>query len=185
MYPPFENSTTSIAIILGNDETQGKSQLSSVIDRIFAQVKKEKLKKSSCKRHQRMTAILKWVGREKNSTIDQALDRLLQPVPAGNQREDARKLVMSATNSYIFGGQIEDCQKNKCDCVETVWPIAGEKIKHQFMKGNLYSWTLDVIRSHHFYFQSQVEDDQLKSAISRLVCPMLFFCKHLSLVVIK
>ena len=38
------------AAILGNDETMGKTQLSSVIDRIFAQVKREKLRKSSCKR---------------------------------------------------------------------------------------------------------------------------------------
>ena len=167
------------AAILGNDETMGKSQLSSVVDRIFAQVKKEKLKKSSCKRHQRMTAILKWVGRERNSTIDQALDRLLQPVPAGNQREDARKLVMSATNSYIFGGQIEDCQKNKCDCVETVWPVGGERIKQQFMKGNLYSWSLDVIRSHHFYFQSQIEDAQSKSAISRCLPIVTQICWNL------
>ena len=167
------------AAILGNDETMGKSQLSSVVDRIFAQVKKEKLKKSSCKRHQRMTAILKWVGRERNSTIDQALDRLLQPVPAGNQREDARKLVMSATNSYIFGGQIEDCQKNKCDCVETVWPVGGERIKQQFIKGNLYSWSLDVIRNHHFYFQSQIEDAQSKSAISRCLPIVTQICWNL------
>ena len=167
------------AAILGNDETMGKSQLASVVDRIFAQVKKEKLKKSSCKRHQRMTAILKWVGRERNSTIDQALDRLLQPVPAGSQREDARKLVMSATNSYIFDGQIEDCQKNKCDCVETVWPVGSEKIKEQFMKGNLYSWSLDVIRNHHFYFQSQIEDAQLKSAISMCLPIVTQICWNL------
>jgi len=86
---------------------------------------------------------------------------------------------MSATNSYIFGGQIEDCQKNKCDCVETVWPVGGERIKQQFVKGNLYSWSLDVIRNHHFYFQSQVEDAQLKSAISRCLPIVTQICWNL------
>ena len=52
------------ATLLGNDETLGKGQLSSVIDKIFAQVKHEK-SKSVCPKHRRFAAILKWLGREK------------------------------------------------------------------------------------------------------------------------
>ena len=102
-----------------------------------------------------MTAILKWVGREKSNSIEQALDRLLQPVPAGSQREDARKLVKSAIDSYTFSGNIEDCQKGSCDCIESSWPV-GEKIKENYSKGKLPSWCLDIIRNQHFYLQSQI-----------------------------
>lgn len=112
-----------------------------------------------------MTAILKWVGREKSRNLEQALDRLLQPVPAGTKREDARKLIQSATNSYIFNEPLEKCQKRQCDCVEMSWPIA-DIIKDKFVKGSLPSWCLDIIRNHHFYFQSQVEDSELLSSVS-------------------
>ena len=92
------------AALLGNDETAGKSQLSSVIDRIYAQVKQDKsMKKSVCQRHKRMAALFKYIGKERD--VDQALDRLLQPVPMGCLRENARDLVQSGFKSYLFEGK--------------------------------------------------------------------------------
>ena len=52
------------AALLGNDETGTKTELNQVVDKIFAQIKHEK-RKSVCPRHQRISAILKRLGREK------------------------------------------------------------------------------------------------------------------------
>lgn len=150
-------STWFINAPLGNDETSQKSQLSSVIDRIFSQVKQDKTKKSVSQRHRRMAALLRWAGKEKN--CESALDRILQPVPSGKQREDARKIIQSGMESYFFLHEPEDCQ------IQFDFGKA-EFIKEKFSCGILPNWTLDIIRNKQFYFQSQVECKEEKSTIS-------------------
>ena len=163
--------------LLGNDETSGRTEICSVIERIFNQVKKEKSKKS-CLRHQHMAAILKWMGRQKSQNLDEVLDRLLQPVPSGDQREKARKLILEAVQPYLFCENAELCRKQICDCVTSEWENCG-KFQKDFEKVELPSWCIDVIRNKHFYFQSQIEDSNLKSTISLCLAILYDIAKHL------
>ena len=152
------------ATLLGNDETLGKGQLASVTEKIFAQVKHEK-SKSVCPKHRRFAAILKWLGREKTPDLDKALDKLLQPVPAGKPREGARDLVLDAMKMYTFSADISDCKSGNCDCILSLWNVSSAHIKDAFTLSLLPNWTMDVIRHKHFYFQTQVEDPELPSAL--------------------
>lgn len=162
------------ATLMGNDDTGGKSKITSVIDRIFAQVKQDKANKSVCQRHRRMAAILKWLGRQQgdNEDLGKALDRLLQPVPAGKEREDARDLVQEAANSYIFSADVETCHNETCNCI--VWPFICkvEFIQKLYYEASYPSWFMNIIRHKHFFLTSQVEDATISSSV-QLCRPIL------------
>ena len=166
------------ATLLGNDETLGKGQLCSVTEKIFAQVKHEK-SKSVCPKHRRFAAILKWLGREKTPDLDQALDKLLQPVPAGKPREGARDLVLDAMKMYTFCTDVSDCKNGICDCILSLWNDSSAHIKDAFTLSLLPNWTMDVIRHKHFYFQTQVEDPELPSALVHCKSVLDGICQEL------
>ena len=48
---------------------------------------------------------------------------------------------------------------------EDGWNESSEHIKDSFVQAKLPNWCMDVIRHKHFYFQSQVEDSELPSAL--------------------
>ena len=150
------------AALLGNDETGTKTELNQVVDKIFAQIKHEK-RKSVCPRHQRISAILKRLGRETEfNDIESVLDKLIQPLSAGKVRENARKVVLDAIESYRFICDKNICQNQTCQCCypDSLW-IENElasRIKDKYEKATYPNWFMDIIRHKNFFFQSQIED---------------------------
>ena len=157
------------AALLGNDETGTKSELNQVVDKIFSQIKHEK-RKSICPRHQRISAILKRLGREADfNDIESVLDKLIQPLSAGKLRENARKVVLDAIESYRFICDQNICENQTCQCcyADSLWTEneLASRIKDEYEIATYPNWFMDIIRHKNFFFQSQIEDSTSYSCV--------------------
>ena len=157
------------AALLGNDETGTKSELNQVVDKIFSQIKHEK-RKNICPRHQRISAILKRLGREAEyNDIELVLDKLIQPLSAGKLRENARKVVLDAIESYRFICDKNICENQTCQCCyqDSLWTEneLASRIKDEYEIATYPNWFMDIIRHKNFFFQSQIEDSESYSCV--------------------
>ena len=157
---------------MGNDDTSTKNELKQVADKIFSQIRHEK-KKSECPRHKRISAILKRLGRESDHDTKSVLNKLIQPLSSGNERENARKVVLDAIESYEFNCDENLCKTESCNCIISSWTQEDMEIKPLFESAVFPNWFVDILRHNHFFFQSQVEEPSRQSCVS--ACSSIIF----------
>ena len=125
-------------------------------------------------RHRRTAAILLWLGREaelEDNNIESTLERLLQPLPSGKSRDQAKGLLTTAINLYHYpcGTQSphKSCQQEDV-CVKGV----SDLFSQEFVASEIPGWCMDIILEQPVFFSCLIEDQSKESALT-MALPVL------------